>query len=171
MARAPFAWRMHGPVPFGKRRLARNRESGRAVALLLDTARGSGAFPARPAPWTKRSVMRAGRRRNGPRVKQNPGNISQGTNGAGGEDRTPDLRFTKPLHYRCATPAHRATSRGAGSPARDARALIVGYQYLACEARLPAAPAVDSQNACPSGRMRPPGLFRRRIRRHHRGQI
>src|SRR6187551_1036299 len=26
-------------------------------------------------------------------------------NGAGGEDRTPDLRFTKPLHYRCATPA------------------------------------------------------------------
>ena len=25
--------------------------------------------------------------------------------GAGGEDRTPDLRFTKPLHYRCATPA------------------------------------------------------------------
>ena len=34
-----------------------------------------------------------------------------GENGAGGEDRTPDLRFTKPLHYRCATPAlpaHRA---------------------------------------------------------------
>ena len=28
-----------------------------------------------------------------------------GLNGAGGEDRTPDLRFTKPLHYRCATPA------------------------------------------------------------------
>ena len=27
-------------------------------------------------------------------------------NGAGGEDRTPDLRFTKPLHYRCATPAN-----------------------------------------------------------------
>ena len=28
-------------------------------------------------------------------------------NGAGGGDRTPDLRFTKPLHYRCATPARR----------------------------------------------------------------
>ncbi len=26
-------------------------------------------------------------------------------NGAGRENRTPDLRFTKPLHYRCATPA------------------------------------------------------------------
>src|SRR5687768_5117117 len=33
-------------------------------------------------------------------------------NGAGGENRTPDLRFTKPLHYRCATPAFGA------SPAR-----------------------------------------------------
>lgn len=32
-------------------------------------------------------------------------NIRKERNGAGGEDRTPDLRFTKPLHYRCATPA------------------------------------------------------------------
>src|SRR4051812_40389253 len=30
--------------------------------------------------------------------------------GAGGEDRTPDLRFTKPLHYRCATPAQAVIS-------------------------------------------------------------
>src|SRR4051794_28916744 len=30
--------------------------------------------------------------------------------GAGGEDRTPDLRFTKPLHYRCATPAQTVIS-------------------------------------------------------------
>ncbi len=33
--------------------------------------------------------------------------------GAGGEDRTPDLRFTKPLHYRCATPAPVTPERGA----------------------------------------------------------
>src|SRR5215210_914369 len=33
-----------------------------------------------------------------------------GCDGAGGEDRTPDLRFTKPLHYRCATPAQAVIS-------------------------------------------------------------
>ena len=32
-------------------------------------------------------------------------NAKSRSSGAGGEDRTPDLRFTKPLHYRCATPA------------------------------------------------------------------
>ena len=36
--------------------------------------------------------------------------METGKNGAGGEDRTPDLRFTKPLHYRCATPAWVVTS-------------------------------------------------------------
>ena len=62
--------------------------------------------------------------------------------GAGGEDRTPDLRFTKPLHYRCATPARDtlATSRGAaaqaepgqdpGSVARNALAPRVADQGL-----------------------------------------
>src|SRR3954467_10186521 len=38
-------------------------------------------------------------------LDSNSGSRSLGNNGAGGEDRTPDLRFTKPLHYRCATPA------------------------------------------------------------------
>lgn len=36
-----------------------------------------------------------------------PVGVAFAENGAGGEDRTPDLRFTKPLHYRCATPAKR----------------------------------------------------------------
>ena len=54
--------------------------------------------------------------------------------GAGGEDRTPDLRFTKPLHYRCATPAQAVISpalielqavpeRGPSSRVRDRSAL------------------------------------------------
>ncbi len=39
------------------------------------------------------------------REQAQPTLIVRKTSGAGGEDRTPDLRFTKPLHYRCATPA------------------------------------------------------------------
>ena len=35
--------------------------------------------------------------------------------GAGGEDRTPDLGFTKALHFRCATPARKLT-KGPGKP-------------------------------------------------------
>ena len=52
-------------------------------------------------------------------TKQLPANVEmlvlEIDNGAGGEDRTPDLRFTKPLHYRCATPAPVDTESGAYS--------------------------------------------------------
>lgn len=40
-----------------------------------------------------------------PQTRSGGGLYRSGRSGAGGEDRTPDLRFTKPLHYRCATPA------------------------------------------------------------------
>src|SRR3954467_9704437 len=50
-----------------------------------------------------------GRLKRAPGVSVTPGVtpvVKKGLrSGAGGEDRTPDLRFTKPLHYRCATPA------------------------------------------------------------------
>ncbi|CAD5255826.1 hypothetical protein BOSE21B_100310 [Bosea sp. 21B] len=57
------------------------------------------------------------------------------SDGAGGEDRTPDLRFTKPLHYRCATPAlalryqageARARAAGAGRLSHGLRCLRGG---------------------------------------------
>src|SRR5688572_27636514 len=46
-----------------------------------------------------------------PLVSQEKGRGYAAGSGAGGEDRTPDLRFTKPLHYRCATPAPGLTVR------------------------------------------------------------
>jgi hypothetical protein len=65
-------------------------------------------FDARPVDacvgrWiTPRSATSSSERFPGPRARKH---AKKKGDGAGGEDRTPDLRFTKPLHYRCATPA------------------------------------------------------------------
>src|SRR3954467_12344927 len=67
-----------------------------------------------------------GRLKRAPGVSVTPGVtpvVKKGLrSGAGGEDRTPDLRFTKPLHYRCATPA-----AAPGLPAtRQSRKRVLG---------------------------------------------
>ena len=77
------SWRSPGPANFEK--------CGRDAPLCQ-----------RPRTWhprRKRSFLVLGARR------WRWADVSKRGSGAGGEDRTPDLRFTKPLHYRCATPA------------------------------------------------------------------
>ena len=57
--------------------------------------------------------------------------VMREVDGAGGEDRTPDLRFTKPLHYRCATPASPPRQpRTSGRRFPQARKLLFPVRHI-----------------------------------------